>query len=172
MLDPHLLITTKAIENLNMVIGHLIFDLQRRTLSHEQDTVKLRNKEFFILQMLLKSPGAVVSNQEIINKLWQGDDKLGTKGVRQVIWKLRQYFGDSFNRQQYIETIPNIGYRFVFPVGVERKHHNLNKIIGWFKAAKSKFSHHSCTISKVPISSNDSSSSRASVSTGTDWLKL
>ena len=136
-----------------LMIGRFEFDLHCRTLRNGQQVVRLRKKECCILEMFVNRPGEIISKQEITNRLWQGNDKLGNKGMRQVIWRLRTYFGDTVEQQRYIETITNMGYRFVFPLAVEEEKARVSKISAFNKKIKRYF----CDISKAVMNKTPNS---------------
>ena len=79
--------------------------------------MKLQEKPFRILRVLLEHPGEVVTREELQKRLWPADTfvdfdhSLGT-----AIGKLRQALGDSAQNPRFVETLGGRGYRFIAPV--------------------------------------------------------
>ena len=78
--------------------------------------VRLQEKPFQILALLLEQPGELVTREELRRKLWPADTfvdfdhSLGT-----AISKLRLALGDSPQNPRFIETVARRGYRFIAP---------------------------------------------------------
>jgi Tol biopolymer transport system component/DNA-binding winged helix-turn-helix (wHTH) protein len=79
--------------------------------------VRLQEKPFQVLALLLEKPGELVTREEARRKLWPADTfvdfdhSLGT-----AISKLRLALGDSPQDPRFIETVASRGYRFIAPV--------------------------------------------------------
>jgi TolB-like protein/DNA-binding winged helix-turn-helix (wHTH) protein/Tfp pilus assembly protein PilF len=79
--------------------------------------VRLQDKPFQLLLLLLERPGEIVSREEVQKKLWPADTfvdfdhSLGT-----AIAKLRTALGDSARSPIYIETVSARGYKFIAPI--------------------------------------------------------
>jgi Tol biopolymer transport system component/DNA-binding winged helix-turn-helix (wHTH) protein len=79
--------------------------------------IKLQEKPFQVLALLLKSHGELITREELREKLWPAntfvdfDHSLGT-----AIAKLRQALGDSAQNPRFVETVSSRGYRFIAPV--------------------------------------------------------
>ena len=83
------------------------------------DAVKtLRNKAMELLVLLASQPGQVVLRDEIVARVWDGNDYVASKGITNTIWTLRQCLGDTAETPRYIETIAKRGYRLIAPVVV------------------------------------------------------
>src|ERR1051326_9479716 len=82
--------------------------------------VKLQDKPFQLLLLLLERPGEIVGREEVRQKLWPADTfvdfdhSLGT-----AIAKLRTALGDSARSPLFIETVANHGYKFIAPVATD-----------------------------------------------------
>jgi TolB-like protein/DNA-binding winged helix-turn-helix (wHTH) protein/Tfp pilus assembly protein PilF len=89
-------------------------DLRSGELRKDGAKIRLQEKPFQILTLLLDQPGEVVTREEMRRKLWPADTfvdfdhSLGT-----AISKLRQALNDSPQNPRFIETIASRGYRFV-----------------------------------------------------------
>ncbi|NUR89028.1 MAG: response regulator transcription factor [Nonomuraea sp.] len=69
--------------------------------------VPLARKEFGVLAELLRARGAVVSAEELLERVWDEHIDPFTNTVRTTMMKLRKKLGDP----QVIETVPGAGYR-------------------------------------------------------------
>lgn len=79
--------------------------------------VKLQGKPFQILVALLERPGALVSREELHQRLWSDDTFVDfDHNLNNAIDKLRKALNDSAEQPEFIETLPRRGYRFIAPV--------------------------------------------------------
>ena len=75
--------------------------------------VRLQDKPFKLLVLLLQAQGNVVTKDELRNRLWpkgtfvELDDSLNA-----AVKKLRAALNDSADHPRFIETVPKVGYRF------------------------------------------------------------
>ncbi|GAA0951396.1 response regulator transcription factor [Nonomuraea longicatena] len=69
--------------------------------------VPLARKEFGVLAELLRARGAVVSAEQLLEKVWDEHIDPFTNTVRTTVMKLRKKLGEP----QVIETVPGSGYR-------------------------------------------------------------
>jgi DNA-binding response OmpR family regulator len=82
-------------------------DPARHEASRNGRPLALRNKEFVVLEELLRGAGAVVSAEELLEKAWDENVDPFTHVVRVTIMTLRRKLGDP----SPVETIPGAGYR-------------------------------------------------------------
>ena len=79
--------------------------------------VRLAEKPFRVLLILVEGGGELVTREEIQRKLWPGDTVVDFEhGINTAIKVLRRALGDSAEDPKYIETIPRRGYRLMVPV--------------------------------------------------------
>jgi len=79
--------------------------------------IKLQDRPFQILSVLLEQPGEVVTREELQKRLWPADTFVDFEhGMNTAITKLRQALSDVADNPRYIETLPRRGYRFISPV--------------------------------------------------------
>jgi DNA-binding winged helix-turn-helix (wHTH) protein len=96
-----------------------VFELDTRTGELRKNGVKLRlqGKPLQILQMLLESPGQVVTREELRQRLWASNVFVDfDSGLNTAANRLRLAIGDSADNPRYIETLARTGYRFIAPV--------------------------------------------------------
>jgi DNA-binding response OmpR family regulator len=99
--------------NTTIEINQAKLDLRTRVLSRDQEQFELSNKEFLLLDYLLKHRGEVVSRTKILDHVWQLSYDPTTNVVDVYIRYLRAKIdGDASNPQDSsIETIRGQGYR-------------------------------------------------------------
>jgi DNA-binding response OmpR family regulator len=70
-------------------------------------SVELTRKEFAVLQILLEADGAVVSQEQLLERAWDEQANPFTNSVRMTLVTLRKRLGDP----PVIETVVGAGYR-------------------------------------------------------------
>src|SRR5215813_8034913 len=96
-----------------------VFELDIRSgeLRKNGSRVRLQEKPFQILTVLVRRPGEVVSREELREQLWPGRVHVDfDRGIAKALVKLRNVLGDSAETPRFIETLPRRGYRFLYPV--------------------------------------------------------
>lgn len=96
--------------------GTFEVNLVSRELRKQGMRIRLEGKPFQILEMLLDSPGQVVSRRALREKLWLDTFVAYEHGLNTGVNKLREVLGDSANSPRFVETLPRRGYRFIAPV--------------------------------------------------------
>jgi adenylate cyclase len=80
--------------------------------------IRLQEQPFRILQMLVQSPGRVITREELQAALWPGNSYVDfDQGLNRAINKLREALGDSAESPRLIETLARRGYRFIGDLG-------------------------------------------------------
>ncbi len=77
--------------------------------------VPLTPKSFDILVTLIESNGRLVTKDELMKKIWP-DSFVEEANLTVNVSALRKALGDTPEHQQYIETVPKLGYRFIASV--------------------------------------------------------
>ena len=85
----------------------LRLDPARREATRGGHFLRLTRKEFGVLEVLLAADGAVVSAEDLLERVWDEHTDPFTKTVRVTIMNLRRKLG----RQPLIETVTGVGYR-------------------------------------------------------------
>ncbi|MFF0719724.1 response regulator transcription factor [Micromonospora sp. NPDC003816] len=88
-------------------LADLVVDPARRVATRAGQPVELTNKEFGVLCELLKARGAVVSSEELLERVWDANTDPFTTIVRVTVMTLRRKLGDP----SLIETVVGAGYR-------------------------------------------------------------
>ncbi len=103
----------KPIDNKNKIaVGDLIIDLEKYTVSVERKIIDLTFKEFELLTYLANNIDTPFTRDSLLDKVW-GYDYIG--GYRTVDVHIRRIRSKIERNFQYIQTVRNIGYRFIDP---------------------------------------------------------
>jgi DNA-binding response OmpR family regulator len=92
-------------------IGDLEIDARARRARLEGRTLELTAKEFDVLAALAAEPDAVVTRQQLLERVWQTSWFGQTKTVDVHVGALRRKLGDS----AWIETVRGVGFRLREP---------------------------------------------------------
>ncbi|MDY6387168.1 MAG: response regulator transcription factor [Fibrobacter sp.] len=95
-------------EALNLALGGVTLDDQRRSVTVGGIAVELTFKEYELLKLLMSRPGTVFSRQQILEKIWGVDFDMDTRTVDMHIKTLRQKLGV---QGSIIQTVRNVGYK-------------------------------------------------------------
>jgi DNA-binding response OmpR family regulator len=90
-----------------LVHGDLRLEPARRTVTRAGRRLELSPKEFSVLELLLGAQGAVVSAEELLERVWDEAANPFTNTVKVTISRLRAKLGDP----PIVETVPQAGYR-------------------------------------------------------------
>ncbi|MEV4809143.1 response regulator transcription factor [Micromonospora avicenniae] len=85
----------------------IVVDPARREVHRQGRYVPLSRKEFAVLVELMRADGAVVSAEELLERVWDEHIDPFTNVVRVTVMKLRRKLGEP----QVVETVPGVGYR-------------------------------------------------------------
>ena len=95
--------------------GPFQLDVRERRLSRGTEVIPLRLKVFDTLCVLVENAGRLVTKDELLTAVWP-DATVEENNLNHNISVLRKALGEKATGQQYIETVPRMGYRFVAPV--------------------------------------------------------
>ena len=90
-------------------------DLEKRLLLRDGDPVPLTPKAFDTLAVLVRRSGHVVGKDELLEEIW-ADAFVEESTIAQNVFTLRRALGQDHAENQFIETVPKHGYRFVADV--------------------------------------------------------
>ncbi|MBV8552932.1 MAG: winged helix-turn-helix domain-containing protein [Acidobacteriaceae bacterium] len=98
--------------------GAFEVDLEEREIRKRGIRVRLQQKPFLVLEMLLERSGTLVTREELEKHLWPDSHVDFDRGLNTAVNALRQALGDSSRECRFIETRSGLGYRFIAPVEV------------------------------------------------------
>src|SRR6516162_3937711 len=90
-----------------LVRGDLVLDRARRRVSRAGQPVPLSRKELGVLEELLVADGAVVSTEDLLERVWDENADPFTRTVTVTVGRLRSKLGEP----DPIETVVGSGYR-------------------------------------------------------------
>ena len=92
-------------------IGALELNSTTKEVRVDNQIVKLRPKEFMILELLMKHAGRVFSAQQIYEAVWN-EEAINTETVMVHIRKLREKIELDPKHPRYLKVVWGIGYKF------------------------------------------------------------
>ena len=95
--------------------GPFHLDVRERRLSRGGEVIPLRLKVFDTLLALVQNAGRLVTKQELLDTVWP-ETTVEENNLNHNVSVLRKALGEKATGQQYIETVPRVGYRFAAPV--------------------------------------------------------
>ncbi|MEO8127124.1 MAG: winged helix-turn-helix domain-containing protein, partial [Bryobacteraceae bacterium] len=120
-------------------------DVGTRELRRHGSLIRLQDKPFELLKLLLETPGEAVSREVICRRLWGSETFVEfDDSLNHAVRKLREALGDSVDAPRFIETLPRQGYRFLGDLqfighGPQQRHvgraRELTELRQWFDTA-------------------------------------
>jgi DNA-binding response OmpR family regulator len=90
-----------------LAAGDVQLDSAKRAVTRSGEPVELTRKEFGVLEVLLGAEGAVVSSEELLERVWDENADPFTTTVRVTVMTLRKKLGEP----GVIDTVVGSGYR-------------------------------------------------------------
>ncbi len=100
--------------------GPFRLDVAERMLLRDGAAIPLQPKAFDLLLVLVQNHGHLLEKDELLKTVWP-DTIVEEVNLANNISTLRKALGEGGNGQQFIETVPRRGYRFVAPVREEQE---------------------------------------------------
>ena len=94
--------------HLRLAAGPIVLDEAKRRVTVEGRTVDLSQREFSILECLLRRPGQVLTRDQLLDYAWPYGVALTPNTVEAYIHLLRDKLGPAADR---VETVRGVGYR-------------------------------------------------------------
>jgi DNA-binding response OmpR family regulator len=91
-------------------IGDLSLDLITRVAKRGNRSIELSQREFALLEYLMRSPGRVFSRSQISEHVWNTHFDTGTNMVDVAMTRLRKKI-EAPGEKKLIETVRGVGYR-------------------------------------------------------------
>jgi two-component system alkaline phosphatase synthesis response regulator PhoP len=88
-------------------VGGLLLDIEKHSVSVNDEPVELTYKEYELLRMLVQNTGIVTSREAIMERIWGTDFEGESRTLDMHIKTLRQKLGEAGS---LIKTIRNVGY--------------------------------------------------------------
>lgn len=94
-----------------LIIGHVEFDPEHRSVRRDGQAVRLTPKEYDVLAVLARDVGKVIGHRDLLTAVWGTAHKDDTQYLRVVIGQLRHKLENDPSVPTLIETEPGVGYR-------------------------------------------------------------
>ena len=91
-----------------ITLGDAIFDPLAGTISHNGNTVDLRNREIRLLEVFARNPGHILSKTQLMDRLFSYDAEVTENAIEVYVGRLRRRIEGMGLR---IETVRGLGYR-------------------------------------------------------------
>lgn len=101
----------QATESRVLKMEDLELDLDRRTATRAGEKIKLSNKEFALLEFMMRNPDRVLTRQTIAEKVWDINYEPSSNVIDVVVSALRRKADRDFE-PPLIHTVIGAGYRF------------------------------------------------------------
>lgn len=99
----NLLATTLSVDDLT-------FDLSKRVVKRNGNTIPLRRKELYLLEYLMRNNGQVLTREMILDHIWDSNNESLTNIVDVHIKYLRDKIDKPF-KKKLIKTVHGLGYK-------------------------------------------------------------
>lgn len=96
-----------------MAFGEVTIDAGSRRIRASHGSSSLEPRVFDLLRTLADRPGLTVSSAHLVEMVWGRGDGSG-QALSRSIEVLRAALGDDAQAPRFIETVPDIGYRWIF----------------------------------------------------------
>ena len=93
----------------------MVIDYAARHVSVSGDEVPLTPTEYKLLYELAVNAGRVLTNDQILQRVWGPDYSGESQLVRAIVRNLRRKLGDDARNPRFIFTVPQVGYRMAGP---------------------------------------------------------
>ena len=92
--------------------GDLLVDVPARRVTRRGQVVRLTPTEWGILELLVRTPGRLVTQQDLLHEVWGPAYGKETNYLRVYVGGLRKKLEDDPSTPRHLITEPGIGYRF------------------------------------------------------------
>ncbi|MFI1194941.1 response regulator [Micromonospora sp. NPDC020750] len=94
-------------------VGRHTVDLVDRTVTRDDGAeVRLTPTQWAVLDRLLRHPGKLVSQRQLLHEVWGPEYQNETNYLRQYMAQLRRKLEDDPGRPRHLITEPGMGYRY------------------------------------------------------------
>lgn len=90
----------------------LRLDVGNHKVYREDEEIQLTVKEFAILEFFMRNPDQVLDRERILDHVWDFNFNSFSNVVDVHVKNLRKKLGKPKNKDEYIETVSGVGYRF------------------------------------------------------------
>jgi DNA-binding response OmpR family regulator len=91
------------------IIDELLIDIDKKTVSKNDELISLTAKEYEFLLFLIKNKNSMVSNRMIEEQLWNSEEFIYSNVIQVTVYNLRKKIG-----KEYIKSFRGLGYKIEF----------------------------------------------------------
>ena len=95
-----------------VVMTHHIVDLAARRITRDGAEVRLTPTEWHLVEMLVRHPGKLVSQRQLLQEVWGPEYERETNYLRVYMARIRRKLEVDPSTPQHFLTEPGMGYRF------------------------------------------------------------
>ena len=106
-----LLRRAQMISERRQVVGSTVMEIDSLTVTTENESFVLPQKEFMLLYKMAASPGKIFTRQQLMDEIWGYENESDTHTVDVHIGRLRERFRD--NTDFKIVTMRGVGYKVI-----------------------------------------------------------
>ncbi len=106
-----LLRRAQMISERRQVVGSTVMEIDSLTVTTENESFVLPQKEFMLLYKMAASPGKIFTRQQLMDEIWGYENESDTHTVDVHIGRLRDRFRD--NKDFKIVTMRGVGYKVI-----------------------------------------------------------
>jgi two-component system KDP operon response regulator KdpE len=103
---------TSDAPDLTVDVGDFAVDLANRKVTRDGATVRLTPREWAILELLVRNPGRLITQQQMLAKVWGPGYEGETHYLRVYMGQLRRKLEAQPARPGHLLTEAGMGYRF------------------------------------------------------------
>ncbi len=92
-------------------VGDLEIFFDKYEVQLKGETVSMSSREFEILALLAKNPGAVFTRAQILEALWQDEAAADPNTITVLVRKIREKIEDVPSKPKYLMTVWRVGYK-------------------------------------------------------------
>jgi DNA-binding response OmpR family regulator len=97
---------------------HVMLDRSSRRVYVHGREIPLTPKSVSILEHFMTHPDELVTRGRLLDVVWGWESGVGERVVDTRIVELRRALQDNPSDPEFIETVPNVGYRYIAPVEI------------------------------------------------------
>jgi len=94
-------------------VGDWTVDSLTHSLSCGSDEHQVPAKVMAVLVHLAQNYERLVTRQELIDVVWNGNGYVGEKALNNAIWRIRQVLGHDADGAEFVKTTPKTGYQLL-----------------------------------------------------------
>jgi two-component system KDP operon response regulator KdpE len=104
--------TTGGAEAPRVVAEGFTVDLVEKRVTRDGEDVHLTPKEWDIVEVLVRNPGRLVSQRQLLHDVWGPEYETESEYLRVLMGRVRRKLEVDHSRPRHFRTEPGMGYRF------------------------------------------------------------